>query len=105
MAVGEEEQRELLAQELLPLPAVRTPDSAALLGNFSSWRSMATRALREVGRRRSWAAEVGRRCFSGGSAGAPVAEPKEGGAGGGKAVNLFTAVNQALHIALETDPR
>ncbi|XP_039793518.1 2-oxoisovalerate dehydrogenase subunit beta 1, mitochondrial-like isoform X4 [Panicum virgatum] len=66
---------------------------------------MAARALREVGRRRGWAAEVGRRCFSGGSAGAAVAEPKEGGAGGGKAVNLFTAVNQALHIALDTDPR
>ncbi|CAN6171043.1 unnamed protein product [Urochloa humidicola] len=64
---------------------------------------MAAKALREAGRRRSWAAEVGRRCFSGGSAGAPaVAERKEGG---GKAVNLFTAVNQALHIALDTDPR
>ncbi|WVZ62056.1 hypothetical protein U9M48_011844 [Paspalum notatum var. saurae] len=68
---------------------------------------MAARAaLREVGRRRrSWAAEAGRRCFSGGSAGAAVAETKEGAAAGGKAVNLFTAVNQALHIALDTDPR
>ena len=28
-----------------------------------------------------------------------------GAGGGGKAVNLFTAVNQALHIALDTDPR
>ena len=28
-----------------------------------------------------------------------------GARGGGKVVNLFTAVNQALHIALETDPR
>jgi len=28
-----------------------------------------------------------------------------GAGGGGKAVNLFTTVNQALHIALETDPR
>jgi 2-oxoisovalerate dehydrogenase E1 component beta subunit len=33
-----------------------------------------------------------------------VAERREGG-GGTKAVNLFTAVNQALHIALDTDPR
>jgi 2-oxoisovalerate dehydrogenase E1 component beta subunit len=65
---------------------------------------MAAKALREVARRRgSWAAEVGRRCLSSGSTG-PAAEPKEGGAGG-KAVNLFTAVNQALHIALDTDPR
>ncbi|XP_066389159.1 2-oxoisovalerate dehydrogenase subunit beta 1, mitochondrial-like isoform X2 [Miscanthus floridulus] len=63
----------------------------------------AAKALREVARRRgSWAAEVGRRCLSSGSAGpAAVAELKEGG----KAVNLFTAVNQALHIALDTDPR
>nr|CAB3452030.1 unnamed protein product [Digitaria exilis] len=60
---------------------------------------MAARALREAGRRRGWAAEAGRRCFSGGTA---VAERKEGG---GKGVNLFTAVNQALHIALDTDPR
>uniref|UniRef100_K3ZV59 3-methyl-2-oxobutanoate dehydrogenase (2-methylpropanoyl-transferring) n=1 Tax=Setaria italica TaxID=4555 RepID=K3ZV59_SETIT len=64
---------------------------------------MAARALREAGRRRGWAAEVGRRCFSGGSAGTAVPERKEGG--GGKPVNLFTAVNQALHIALDTDPR
>jgi 2-oxoisovalerate dehydrogenase E1 component beta subunit len=62
---------------------------------------MAAKGLREVGRRR--AAEVGRRWLSGGSAGppAPAAKRKEGG----KAVNLFTAVNQALHIALDTDPR
>lgn len=65
----------------------------------------AAKALREAGRRRSWAAEVGRRCFSGGAAGTAVPERKDGGAGGGKAVNLFTAVNQALHIALDTDPR
>lgn len=62
---------------------------------------MAAKGLREVGRRR--AAEVGRRCLSGGSAGppAPAAKRKEGG----KTANLFTAVNQALHIALDTDPR
>lgn len=24
---------------------------------------------------------------------------------GSKSVNLFTAINQALHVALETDPR
>lgn len=25
--------------------------------------------------------------------------------GGGKSLNLYSAINQALHIALETDPR
>jgi len=66
----------------------------------------AAKALREVARTRrgSWAAVVGRRCLSSGSGG-PAAERKEGGGGGAKAVNLFTAVNQALHIALDTDPR
>ncbi|GJN10180.1 hypothetical protein PR202_ga28253 [Eleusine coracana subsp. coracana] len=69
---------------------------------------MATmRALREAARKA--AALTERRHFSGGSAAAAgLAERNEvaaGGGGGGKAVNLFTAVNQALHIALETDPR
>ncbi|GJN24639.1 hypothetical protein PR202_gb12392 [Eleusine coracana subsp. coracana] len=69
-----------------------------------------TRALREAARKA--AALTERRHFSGGSAAAAgLAERNEGaggvggGGGGGKAVNLFTAVNQALHIALETDPR
>lgn len=62
---------------------------------------MAMKALREVGRRRAMG--IGRtRGFSDGAAAGAV-DRKEGG--GGKAVNLFTAINQALHIALDTDPR
>uniref|UniRef100_A0A0E0E7X8 3-methyl-2-oxobutanoate dehydrogenase (2-methylpropanoyl-transferring) n=1 Tax=Oryza meridionalis TaxID=40149 RepID=A0A0E0E7X8_9ORYZ len=63
---------------------------------------MAAKSLREI--RRAAAAGIGRRrCFSGDAA-AGVAEGKVGG-GAGKEVNLFTAINQALHIALDTDPR
>uniref|UniRef100_A0A0E0LHL1 3-methyl-2-oxobutanoate dehydrogenase (2-methylpropanoyl-transferring) n=1 Tax=Oryza punctata TaxID=4537 RepID=A0A0E0LHL1_ORYPU len=67
---------------------------------------MAAKSLRELGRIRRAAAGIGRRrCFSGDAApAAGVAERKVGG-GGGKEVNLFTAINQALHIALDTDPR
>uniref|UniRef100_A0A0E0Q4K7 3-methyl-2-oxobutanoate dehydrogenase (2-methylpropanoyl-transferring) n=1 Tax=Oryza rufipogon TaxID=4529 RepID=A0A0E0Q4K7_ORYRU len=69
---------------------------------------MAAKSLREI--RRAAAAGIGsRRCFSGDAAAAAaaaagVAEGKVGG-GAGKEVNLFTAINQALHIALDTDPR
>jgi 2-oxoisovalerate dehydrogenase E1 component beta subunit len=67
---------------------------------------MAMKVLREVGRKRSGAAGIGgSRGFADCAAAAMgVAERREGG-GGTKAVNLFTAVNQALHIALDTDPR
>ena len=41
----------------------------------------------------------------GAAAAAPAGAAERGEGGGGKAVNLFTAVNQALHIALDTDPR
>jgi 2-oxoisovalerate dehydrogenase E1 component beta subunit len=72
---------------------------------------MAMKVLWEVGRKRSGAVGIGGRSrgFAECAAAAMgVAERREGGRGGGgdtKAVNLFTAVNQALHIALDTDPR
>lgn len=67
---------------------------------------MAAKSLREI--RRAAAAGIGRRrCFSGDAAAAAAAGVAEGKVGGGvgKEVNLFTAINQALHIALDTDPR
>jgi 2-oxoisovalerate dehydrogenase E1 component beta subunit len=71
---------------------------------------MAMKVLWEVGRKRSGAVGIGGRSrgFAECAAAAMgVAERRESGGGGGetKAVNLFTAVNQALHIALDTDPR
>ena len=71
---------------------------------------MAMKVLREVGRRRIGAAGIGgSRGFADCAASAVgVAARRElggGGEGGTKPVNLFTAVNQALHIALDTDPR
>ena len=68
---------------------------------------MATRALREVVWRRVGVAGIGgsRRFSDSATAAAPAGAAERGDGGGGKAVNLFTAVNQALHIALDTDPR
>ncbi|XP_010909038.1 2-oxoisovalerate dehydrogenase subunit beta 1, mitochondrial isoform X5 [Elaeis guineensis] len=51
-------------------------------------------ALRGLGRRIS----IGKRCFS--SASEVEKRPRDG-----KQINLFSAINQALHIALETDSR
>ena len=71
---------------------------------------MAMKVLRELGRKRGGAAGIGgsRGVADCAAAAVGVAEKREcggGGGGGTKPVNLFTAVNQALHIALDTDPR
>ena len=72
---------------------------------------MAMKVLREVGRKRGGAAGIGgsRGVADCAAAAVGVAERRVcvggGGGGGTKPVNLFTAVNQALHIALDTDPR
>lgn len=59
------------------------------------------RALKSFGNRRAMGS-VREFCTSSSS---PVKEQRQHPTDGKKLTNLFSAINQALHIALETDPR
>lgn len=60
--------------------------------------------LRRFGRLVKWVGGNGRRPFSTSSS-SSCDEMMVQQIASGKSLNLYSAINQALHIALETDPR
>ncbi|KAH9740470.1 2-oxoisovalerate dehydrogenase subunit beta 1 [Citrus sinensis] len=54
---------------------------------------------------RRFVGSLSRRNLSTACANKQLIQQHDGGVGSGKSLNLYSAINQALHIALETDPR
>lgn len=66
---------------------------------------MAVRFLKRIGRLSSTFSENYKTCYKTSRRFSTINSSTENGQSGNKSVNLFTAINQALHIALDTDPR